>query len=76
MSSCVCLTYSVELQGVGLVRCVQLVHVDVQIVARIQGVVREEGSLAAVQRHVHGRGHQLLPGWEAVPIQLQRGRGI
>lgn len=47
-----------EFQRIRLIRRVDVVHVDVQVVRRVQEVVRQQRALAVVQGQVHLRRHQ------------------
>lgn len=47
-----------ELQGVRLIRGLDVIDVDVQVVGRFQKIIREHRSLALIQREVHVGGDQ------------------
>lgn len=66
-----CLTFPVQLiigvvQDVGFVGCVQIVHVDVQVIRRVEQVV-----FALIQREADPRGRELFP-LRAASITFQR----
>lgn len=42
-----------ELQGVRFIWRIDVIHVNVQVVRRVQEVVRQQGAFAVVQRKVH-----------------------
>lgn len=47
-----------ELQGVCLIRSLNVIYVDVQVIRRFQEVIREQRPLALIQREVHVWGDQ------------------
>lgn len=66
VSSGVCLTVLVEFQQVCLIRCVQLIYVDIQVITSIlilcvQDIFWEERPLTVVQWHIHWWSSQLSP---------------